>query len=77
MKTRFLLKVLKKHTMSKSKKQIKFYADHAIKGIRNKLHTYYVNNSSDAKRALVRFERIGYKIRAAWYVENDKSSRIV
>jgi hypothetical protein len=62
--------------MTKEKKHVKFYADHPMKGIKNKLHCYYVNNSTDAKRAIVRFERIGYKIRAAWYVENNVSNRI-
>ncbi len=62
--------------MEKSKRQVKFYADHNSKGIKNKLHCYYINNGQDAQKALIRFRGIGYTIRAAWYVENGKSLRI-
>ncbi len=55
---------------------IKFYADNKSLGIVNKLHTYKVNNLSDAQKAVVRFEHIGYSIRSAWYVNNGVSQRI-
>jgi len=61
----------------KEKRQVKFYADNSAKGIKNKLHTYNVNNEQDAQRALIRFRRIGYQIRAAWYLVAGQSSRIV
>ena len=62
--------------MSKLKRVIKFYADNMQLGITNKLHTYKVNDKQDAQKAIIRFERIGYTIRSAWYVVNDKSMQI-
>ncbi len=62
--------------MTRTKCYIKFYADNQALGIRNKLHTYRVNDLSDARNAVLRFARLGYRIRAAWYVENQNNIRI-
>jgi len=54
------------------KSLLKFYAD-TPRGDINKLFTFKVNNTADARAALRRFDRKLFRIRAAWYQTSPKS----